>query len=127
MKTQNEFKHRHQSDVERIQLVLLKNGHMVDLKAAAGIWEKYSDSFAAGWLSVPVDEDELWQEIKYRVEKKESDDVADLKITDDVNATIAMLREIARKNGITFDKLVEDIYNEWVGRDRTLIDGDTPA
>jgi len=127
MKTQNEFKHRHQSDVERIQLVLLKNGHMVDLKTAAGIWEEYSDSFAAGWLSVPVDEDELWQEIKYRVEKKESDDVADLKITDDVNATIAMLREIARKNGITFDKLVEDIYNEWVGRYRTLIDGDTPA
>ena len=35
---------------------------------AAEIWEDYSDSYAAGWLILPKDDNELWQTIKHKIE-----------------------------------------------------------
>lgn len=63
------YQHRHQSDVERLQRVMLQNGYDADLPSAADIWEEYSDDYAAGWLGMPDDDIELWETIKYRVEE----------------------------------------------------------
>jgi len=56
----DDYRHRHHSDVERLQRVILINGYEADLRSAAGIWEDYSDDYAAGWLSMPEDDKELW-------------------------------------------------------------------
>jgi hypothetical protein len=60
--------HRHHSDVERLQRVMLQNGYEADYNDAANIWDDYSDAYAAGWLGMPEDDNELWDEIKNRVE-----------------------------------------------------------
>jgi hypothetical protein len=62
--------HRHHSDVERLQRVMLQNGYEADYDSAAGIWEDYSDDYAAGWLGMPEEDDELWQRIEDRVERE---------------------------------------------------------
>lgn len=67
--TGENFEHRHYADVVRIKQVLLKNGYDADLPSCANIWDEYSDSYAAGWLGLPKDDDELWQAIQWRVEK----------------------------------------------------------
>lgn len=62
------YYHRHIEDVERIQQVCLKNGYAADLEDCAGIWSEYSDSYAAGWLGLDEDDDDLWRTIKNYVE-----------------------------------------------------------
>ena len=64
------YQHRHQSDVERLQRVMLAHGYDADLPSAADIWEDYSDSYAAGWLGMPDDDNKLWQIIQLMVEDK---------------------------------------------------------
>ena len=61
--------HRHHADVERLQRVMLQNGYEADYDDAANIWEEYSDSFAAGWLYLPKDDDELWEIIEDMVQR----------------------------------------------------------
>ena len=67
---EDNYQHRHQSDVERLQRVMLANGYDADLQSAAGIWEEYSDDYAAGWMGMPDDDNELWQIIQLRVEEE---------------------------------------------------------
>jgi hypothetical protein len=67
---EDDYRHRHHSDVERLQRVMLQNGYEADLRSAAGIWEDYSDDYAAGWLGMPDDDEELWQTIEHRVERE---------------------------------------------------------
>lgn len=62
--------HRHHNDVERLQRVILHNGYESDYDDAANIWEDYSDSYAAGWLYLPDDDNELWSMIEGRVERE---------------------------------------------------------
>lgn len=64
------FDHRHLSDVKRIQEVLMKNGYDADLPSCAEIWEEHSDSYAAGWLGLPSDDNEIWGVIEYEVKNK---------------------------------------------------------
>lgn len=54
------FKHRHKDDVLRIQQVLFDNGFEADLESCATLWEKYSDSLAAGWIFLSEYDDELF-------------------------------------------------------------------
>jgi len=62
--------HRCHNDVIRLQAVILQNGYEADYEDAANIWEDYSDSYAAGWLGLPDDDNELWQIIEDRVERE---------------------------------------------------------
>jgi hypothetical protein len=62
--------HLHHSDVERLQHVMLQNGYDADYDSAAGIWQEYSDDNAAGWLSLPEDDDKLWETVAHRVERE---------------------------------------------------------
>lgn len=70
IKQNKAYQHRHQSDVERIQQVCMRNGYEADLEDCAGIWDDYSDMYAAGWLGLPDDNDELWQIIEQYVKEK---------------------------------------------------------
>ena len=67
---EDDYIHRHHSDVERLQRVMLQNGYEADLRSAADIWEEYSDDYAAGWLGMPENDDELWETIESRVERE---------------------------------------------------------
>lgn len=58
------FTHRHLSDVERIHEVYQKNGIPVSLDTSAQIWDTHSDNYAAGWLGLPDDDEELWYILK---------------------------------------------------------------
>jgi len=68
--SETNFDHRHLQDVLRLQRVMLENGYEADLLSAAQIWEDYSDDMCAGWIFLPDDDDELWQEIEWRVEQE---------------------------------------------------------
>ena len=58
------FTHRHINDVKRIQKVLLDNKYSISLKDAAGLWEEYSEMFAAGWLGLPDSDVRLFEYLK---------------------------------------------------------------
>lgn len=48
------------ADCERIQRVILeKHKVMVTLQQAHELWEEHSDSYAAGWLILPEDDDQI--------------------------------------------------------------------
>jgi hypothetical protein len=49
---------------------MLENGYEADLPSAAQIWEDSSDDMCAGWIFLPDDDSELWQEIECRVEQE---------------------------------------------------------
>lgn len=54
------YTHRWIGDVKRIQDVLLKNGYSSLLKDCGDLWEDYSDSYVAGWLNLPENDEDLW-------------------------------------------------------------------
>lgn len=61
---QNEgFTHRHLSDVERIFAVMSAGGVDTDLNTCAYIWDEYSDDYAAGWLGLPDDDQDLFDTV----------------------------------------------------------------
>lgn len=57
----------HHSDCHRIQEVLLRNGYTSTLKDCYDLWSDYSYSYAAGWLYLPEEDEELWNTIQYRI------------------------------------------------------------
>lgn len=59
------FNHRHLGDVVRIQRVAEQNGYEADLEACAYLWDEYSDRYAAGWLGLPEDDNDLWTLVLY--------------------------------------------------------------
>ena len=69
IKYTNNYQHINQSDVERLQRVMLQNGYDADFRSAADIWKDYSDDYAAEWLGMPDDDIELWETIRYKVEE----------------------------------------------------------
>ena len=57
------FNHRHIGDVVRIQRVAEEHGYEADLEACAYIWDEYSDDYAAGWLLLPEEDEDLWETV----------------------------------------------------------------
>lgn len=64
-----DFQHRHKSDCERIQKLLLELGYASTLKDCADLWDDYSDTMAAGWFNLGEDDETLKITLKYLVEK----------------------------------------------------------
>jgi len=48
---------RHLSDCERIVKVMNDNGYNCSIEQAKWLWEKHSDSMAAGWMNMTSDSD----------------------------------------------------------------------
>ena len=46
-------------DCQRIQSVLRKKGYEVSLHECERMWEAYSDSYEAGWLILPDEDDSI--------------------------------------------------------------------
>jgi len=65
MKHKENFEHRFIEDVERIQQVMVSKGYYCTLKMCAHMWEEYSDTYCAGWLSLPESDDDLFNILKY--------------------------------------------------------------
>lgn len=69
IKEQEEFEHRYNYDVERIQEICKQNGYHCDLEDCASIWEEISDVYTASWLNVPSDPEDVWLMINTLVER----------------------------------------------------------
>lgn len=50
---------RYRDDCERIQRVLADKGISVTLAEAETLWDEVSDASAAGWLALPVEDEDL--------------------------------------------------------------------
>lgn len=48
------------ADAVRIQDVIIRHGYDINLKDAAELWHRYSDSMAAGWMMLPDTDAEIW-------------------------------------------------------------------
>jgi len=51
----------HPDDVQRIVRLFREHGYDVSPLEARAVWSIHSGGFAAGWLTLPADSDELWQ------------------------------------------------------------------
>jgi len=47
-------------DVDRIQRALLEHGYVCTNRQAVRLWERYSESMAAGWMRVPEDPNAIY-------------------------------------------------------------------
>lgn len=47
-------------DLARIQKVLADRGYEADPRTCADLWSRYSDSMAAGWMTLPDTDDEVF-------------------------------------------------------------------
>jgi hypothetical protein len=47
---------RHPEDCERIQRACASMGRVLSLDETQALWEKYSETMAAGWLVLPEDD-----------------------------------------------------------------------
>ncbi len=59
----------HRWDCERIVACALSNGYVMTLREAEKAWDEYSESFAAGWMNLPDDDEDLWLYIGSRIEE----------------------------------------------------------
>lgn len=50
----------YRANVRHIQRVAAKRGFDISYEDAKRAWETYSDSMAAGWLTLPESDDHLW-------------------------------------------------------------------
>lgn len=48
------------ADILRIREVLRRKGWNASLRKSHALWTQYSDSMCAGWMSLPVDDQELY-------------------------------------------------------------------
>jgi hypothetical protein len=51
---------RYPADVLRIRQVALRNGLALSDAEAQAAWERFSDSMAAGWLTLPEDDEDIY-------------------------------------------------------------------
>lgn len=54
----------YKNDCNRIQSVLLDYGYYATLEQCAELWELYSEDWAAGWLYLPENNEDLYKCIK---------------------------------------------------------------
>jgi hypothetical protein len=60
-----DYNNEYRSDCEIIQRVLISNGYVnAGLNDALGLWGQYSDDYCAGWLSLPYNDQEIFNCIK---------------------------------------------------------------
>lgn len=64
---EDNYEHRHITDVKRLQRVMLQNGYESDLRSVAGLWDDYSDTYAAGWIGLPENDEELWGILRNKI------------------------------------------------------------
>lgn len=57
IKIVTEHGQRYIEDIKRIKNILIEKGYNATLTNSESLWDKYSDSMEAGWISLP-DEDE---------------------------------------------------------------------
>ena len=60
---------RHIDDVNRLVSVAAANGIVLTQNQSYQAWTDYSDSYAAGWMMMPHQDDELWSEAQSRVRR----------------------------------------------------------
>lgn len=51
-------------DKERIVEALAMNGYLCTMEQAEAMWQKYSDTYAAGWLSLPSTPIEIYLSVR---------------------------------------------------------------
>lgn len=56
-------------DCERICKVALKHEYLISPIEANFFWEKYSNSMAASWLTLPDNDSDVWKSISDQIEK----------------------------------------------------------
>jgi hypothetical protein len=59
--------HRH--DCEKLKNILLEKGYSSSVYDCYNLWSDYSDGYAAGWMLLPDEDEEIWNAIKYNVEE----------------------------------------------------------
>ena len=61
----SEYGERHRGDCERIKVILIRKGFAnAGLNDAVQLWGEYSDSYAAGWLGLHEDDEDVYDSIK---------------------------------------------------------------
>lgn len=62
------YKEHHREESIRLQQLLVKKGFTsCGIGDAEGLWMNYSDDFAAGWLGMPDDDEDLYECIKHQL------------------------------------------------------------
>jgi len=51
---------RYRDDILRIKRILIEKGYKGTLTNAEALWDKYSDTMAAGWMCLPETDDEVF-------------------------------------------------------------------
>jgi hypothetical protein len=60
-----DYNNEYRSDCEIIQRVLITNGYLnTGLNDALRLWSEYSDSYCAGWLVLPDNDEDIFNSIK---------------------------------------------------------------
>lgn len=54
---------RYLDDCQRIQKILLAKGYEVSLHECEDMWESHSESYCAGWLILPDDDNEILESL----------------------------------------------------------------
>jgi hypothetical protein len=55
-------------DVKRIQKVLFDNGYSATANQCVVLWERYSESMAAGWMNLPEKDEDIFEYISYDID-----------------------------------------------------------
>lgn len=53
------------SDRIRIQRVFKEHGYVMTQFECYSLWRSYSESYAANWIALPEDDDELWATLDF--------------------------------------------------------------
>lgn len=56
-------------DCKRIVQIMEDRGFQCTVKQAKELWEKFSDSMAAGWMRLPDEDDHVFSNISYYFEE----------------------------------------------------------
>lgn len=71
LKYQEEQFH-YSGDIDRIVNVFADRGYEISYSDAGHAWERHSENYAAGWLILPENDDDLYAEISYLFEEVNS-------------------------------------------------------
>lgn len=65
---------RYPVDVQRIISVCEARGYVIDALTAEWAWCEYSDRYAAGWLFLPEDDEQLFSAVRGELDVEVRDD-----------------------------------------------------
>lgn len=58
-------------DCQRMVQVMAQHGYYATEEQVRRMWDKYSDSMAAGWLHLPEDDEQLFMDLSYHFEPEQ--------------------------------------------------------